>query len=551
MTIKTYLINKINAQKHRLNGIIPSNRLPSKSNLCRAFRDNIVYTQKELPPKVDLRKDMTRVEDQSKIGSCAANALAGAYEYLTKKDNGRNTDVSRLFIYYNARAKNKRFGSVTDSGCSMTSAIEALEEFGTCLESMWAYEVSKVNTRPNDQAYQEAKNHTISEAFEVDINLFEMKSCLAQGYPFAFGLRLYSSFDKATETGLVPMPDVSAKTRKTHGCHALLAVGYSDRSKVFIVRNSWGEKWGENGYCYIPYEYMTNPEHCFDVWAIRKLTNTNFGQEYWDRNDTVNYQNILTYNNGYDDTDNNGEIQNVDEDENNAATNVSGNSYSMYTKNPYDNYQQQYPGGVFSGFQSNLGDNSCYQLNSGANQLDQQNWVNNQFGQQNWNPNQFNQPSQQSWDNNPAHQNYGENNTLAQLWSQNQFNQQYNSNNNQFTGGQYDQVSQQSWPPNQFQQVSHNNYQLGAPDQQHWNNSNMNQTNLENNTFGQEMWNNNQIIPQNQPQWSNTQYGQPYTDSNFRGDTFGNQYPGNYAGSTGNFSGFPPNNPSSGYYGSG
>ncbi|CAF4545392.1 unnamed protein product, partial [Rotaria magnacalcarata] len=68
---------------------------------------------------------------------------------------------------------------------------------------------------------------------------------------------------------------------------------------------------------------MTNPEHCFDVWAIRKLTNTNFGQEYWDRNDTVNYQNILTYNNGYDDTDNNGEIQNVDEDENNAATNVS------------------------------------------------------------------------------------------------------------------------------------------------------------------------------------------------------------------------------------
>ncbi|CAF4677384.1 unnamed protein product [Rotaria socialis] len=217
MTIKTYLINKINAQKHRLNGIIPSNRLPSKRNLCRAFRDNIVYTQKELPPKVDLRKDMTTVEDQSKIGSCAANALAGAYEYLTKKDNGRNTDVSRLFIYYNARAKNKKFGSVTDSGCSMTSAIEALEEFGTCLESIWAYNVSKVNTRPNDQAYQEAKNHTISEAFEVDINLFEMKSCLAQGYPFAFGLRLYSSFDKATETGLVPMPDASAKNRKTHG----------------------------------------------------------------------------------------------------------------------------------------------------------------------------------------------------------------------------------------------------------------------------------------------------------------------------------------------
>ncbi|CAF4691819.1 unnamed protein product [Rotaria sp. Silwood2] len=125
----------------------------------------------------------------------------------------------------------------------MASTIEALEEFGTCLESIWAYDISKVNTRPNDQAYRDAKTHTISEALKVDINLFEMKSCLAQGYPFAFGLRLYSSFDKAAETGLVPMANTSESKRKAHGSHALLAVGYSDRSKAFIVRNSWGEKW--------------------------------------------------------------------------------------------------------------------------------------------------------------------------------------------------------------------------------------------------------------------------------------------------------------------
>ena len=109
---------------------------------------------------------------------------------------------------------------------------------------------------------------------------------------------------------------------------------------------------------------MTDSEHCFDVWAIRKLSNTNFGQEYWDKNDTVNYQNILTYNNSYDDNDNSLEIQVVNEDDNNAVTNASskklfffrvyrffidsffaGNSYAMNTNNPYDNYQQQYPGG--------------------------------------------------------------------------------------------------------------------------------------------------------------------------------------------------------------
>jgi hypothetical protein len=141
----------------------------------------------------------------------------GAYEYLTKKANGRNTDVSRLFIYYNARVKDQKSNKVVDSGCTMTSAIEALEEFGTCLESVWPYDISRVNTRPNEQAYQEAERHKITEALQVDINLYEMKSCLAQGFPFAFGLKLYTSFDQAAKTGVVPMPNLWDNGRQSDG----------------------------------------------------------------------------------------------------------------------------------------------------------------------------------------------------------------------------------------------------------------------------------------------------------------------------------------------
>ena len=119
-----------------------------------------------------------------------------------------------------------------------------------------------VNARPSDQAYQEAKKHTIKEALQIDIDLHEMKSCLAQGFPFAFGLRLYRSFDRASTTGVVPMPNTSERIRSSHGrfvgffcsssasmfvlssySHALLAVGYSDHSRSFIVRNSWGADW--------------------------------------------------------------------------------------------------------------------------------------------------------------------------------------------------------------------------------------------------------------------------------------------------------------------
>ena len=87
--------------------------------------------------------------------------------------------------------------------------------------------------------------------------------------------------------------------------HALLAVGYSDHSKSFIVRNSWGPNWvrnlpvhwffivlflqGDQGYCYIPYDYMTNPDLCFDAWAVRQLANDSFGKQHWDQADSINY----------------------------------------------------------------------------------------------------------------------------------------------------------------------------------------------------------------------------------------------------------------------
>ena len=73
-----------------------------------------------------------------------------------------------------------------------------------------------MNVRPTDQAYREAKRHKITEALRLNINLHEMKSCLAQGFPFAFGLRLFKSFDHAERTGIVPMPNQWNIGRQPH-----------------------------------------------------------------------------------------------------------------------------------------------------------------------------------------------------------------------------------------------------------------------------------------------------------------------------------------------
>jgi hypothetical protein len=134
-----------------------------------------------------------------------------------KKNSGSDIDVSRLFIYYNARVKDEGSDeNITDSGCTATSAIEALEESGTCLESLWPYYVKRVNKCPSSEAYEAAEYNKIADALQVNVNLNEMKSCLAQGYPFVFGLQLYKSFDKATKKGIVPMPKPHDQSRESH-----------------------------------------------------------------------------------------------------------------------------------------------------------------------------------------------------------------------------------------------------------------------------------------------------------------------------------------------
>ena len=144
--------------------------------------------------------------------------FSGAYEYLLKKTSGQDIDVSRLFIYYNARVRDEGSDeNLEDEGCTITSAIESLEEFGTCLESIWPYNANRTNKRPSDEAYGAAENNTINDALQVKINLHEMKSCLAQGFPFVFGLKLFKSFNQAAKKGVVPMPKQGDQGRESHG----------------------------------------------------------------------------------------------------------------------------------------------------------------------------------------------------------------------------------------------------------------------------------------------------------------------------------------------
>lgn len=235
----------------------------------------------KVPAKVDLRPLMTPVENQGQLSSCTANAIAGAYEYLIKKHLKAHIDTSRLFIYYNARwranEQNEDVGSVIQYG------VESLQTFGACNEKIWPYKENAVLKKPSKSSYNEAARFRVLDMQQVDVKLDIWKRCLAEGYPIIFGCVLFDTFDDCMNNGgIVPMPDPKSVGRGEHGRHAMLCVGYSDIDKVFIVRNSWGADWGDEGYCYMPYNYLMSEKlNGGDCWMIRGSDNLPFPQETW------------------------------------------------------------------------------------------------------------------------------------------------------------------------------------------------------------------------------------------------------------------------------
>ena len=264
MTVKKVAASKKVRMKNSRYGWMPD--VPDQRDYLLSA---VLRIPAKLPRKVDLRPFCSSVEDQGQLGSCTANALAGALEFLEMKDNVSFEDFSRLFIYYNERAIEHTIQS--DSGAMIRDGIKTLAKQGACSEQNWPYVVSKFKIKPTASCYKDALNHQVTSYRRI-LTLDEMRACLAEGYPFVFGFTVYESFESqaVAKTGTVNMPK---EDERSLGGHAVLAFGYDDAKKRFIVRNSWGEKWGMKGYFTMPYKYVADRNLSDDFWTIRRGEN--------------------------------------------------------------------------------------------------------------------------------------------------------------------------------------------------------------------------------------------------------------------------------------
>ncbi len=220
----------------------------------------------DMPSKVDLRPGCPPVYDQGVLGSCTANAINAAFQYLQKSQKSKDFMPSRLFVYYNERVM---LGTVdTDSGAMIRDGVKSVAKAGVCPEDMWPYDITQFTVKPTKPCYTEAlKNQALVYRRVLNTSLHQLQGALASGTPVIFGFSVYESFQgqDVARTGVVPLPP---RGEKLLGGHAVLAVGYDDATQRFLVRNSWGAGWGDDGYCTMPYGYLTDSGLAQDFWAI-------------------------------------------------------------------------------------------------------------------------------------------------------------------------------------------------------------------------------------------------------------------------------------------
>lgn len=231
-------------------------------------------TPNSIPTVVDLRGWCPPIENQENIGSCTAHAGVGLMEMFQKRYFGKHTDLSRLFVYKTTR---NLLGWTGDTGAYNQTTMKALVAFGAPPENYWPYDTKKYEVEPSAFLYALGDDFSAISYLKLDKGysgnalLQRVKDFLLAAHPIMFGFTVYNSLTGST----FPFPEASDRMI---GGHAVVAVGYDDNKVIthpvtkkqtkgaILIRNSWGTNWGENGYGWLPYQYVSG--HLTSDWWI-------------------------------------------------------------------------------------------------------------------------------------------------------------------------------------------------------------------------------------------------------------------------------------------
>lgn len=228
---------------------------------------------KKLPEFVDWREYCEGVDDQSNCNTSAANACVGLLQYYERRATGRIIEPSRLFVYKTAR---RLLNCSGDNGASLRATWKAIVRFGTASERIWPFEPRNLDAEPDAFAYSFDNQFSSIRYVRLDSvgntgdeTLRSVKAFLAAGFASVLGFPVNDSIRQ------YPDIDFPSMSNAVIGGQAVMAVGYDDKRRyrsekgALLIKNSWGEAWGEAGYGWLPYDYVRK-QLAVDFWIIMR-----------------------------------------------------------------------------------------------------------------------------------------------------------------------------------------------------------------------------------------------------------------------------------------
>lgn len=222
-----------------------------------------------LPPRWDFSYRFPKPRNQGKQGSCAAWAVGYAYKgYQEREERFWHEDtpeqlLSPAFIYNLRDKKSHGANSLEDEGMTIVNAMTIVNEMGICTMATMPYNELDDKTQPSVEAIREAKSFKGRGYYTLkrdgtDSIVGILKAHLANNTPIILAIPMFSEFYNLGSNGDFIYSDIEQINQNTK-FHAITLTGYDDEFKSFKFINSWGEDWGDRGYGYISYDFLT---HC-------------------------------------------------------------------------------------------------------------------------------------------------------------------------------------------------------------------------------------------------------------------------------------------------
>ena len=240
-----------------------------------SFR-NFQVSLTAVPLNVDHTGQMSSVKDQGYLGSCVGFAVTAMKEWQEQQEHeeevsegkrdtrkGREYDLSESWVYWNAK---KIDSWPNEEGTSIRYAMKVLNKIGVPTEKAWPYDDVDFG-EPKRWATMVARWALIDSYWRIS-TLEELKLALVDS-PVPIGIPCFYEIFFVGRDGIINYPE---NPDNIYGGHAVCAVGYNDSTRLVKIKNSWGESWGENGYGYVPYDYIR--DFLWDAWTCKDLSVT-------------------------------------------------------------------------------------------------------------------------------------------------------------------------------------------------------------------------------------------------------------------------------------